>query len=781
MEERLHVSMEKHRVLLDESSDPIFSFTPEGQYSYINRAFGVAFGLPHETIIGKKIWDLFPVEEADRRFTVVKQVFADGQTRVVEGRVPTPGGDRFVLTTVKAVKDVQGKVNSVICIAKDITERKNAEDAAHAANRAKSEFLANMSHEIRTPMNGVVGMVDILQQTGLKPEQRRMLGTIHDSAMALLSILNDILDFSKIEAGKLTIERIPMHLRQVIENVAQLMVALSKAKSVELSLFVAPELPPWILCDPHRLRQVLLNLLGNAIKFSANPAGTQTLVRLEVEPCVLALGQAGVRIQVSDTGIGMSQELMLTLFQPFTQADASITRRFGGTGLGLSITQRLVTMMQGRITVASSPGQGSVFTVELPLEVAQPERALPPEPSLAGVQVLIVTDQPEAIRIRRAYCLAAGARCSVWPNLAAVQEHLRQGAPGAPAVLLIDRMVERPASELGLPAGVGVVRLVSRSDERFASEITVPSRPMLYLDLINSLALACERLTPQGLAQRTERRRPPPRTEAPTVEEAARSGHLVLLAEDDETNRNVILAQINLAGYAAQVAKDGAVALAMWRSGRYALLLTDCHMPHMDGFELTATIRREEPVGTHAPIIAVTANAMQGEAQRCLDNGMDDYLCKPMRLKELGPMLYKWLPLPVATVASTETLSQGQDQGLHAPPWVIWDATMLGQLVGHNPQTQRRLLEKFLLLAADQVPGIAQGSAAGDLSSVAGLAHKLKSAARTVGALALGELCQQIESAARAQDGPGCAALASGLNAAFAGPKALIEAYLAAD
>ena len=274
--------------------------------------------------------------------------------------------------TITPVHNAQGVITHFVMVKVDITEHKRIEEAAHAANRAKSEFLANMSHEIRTPMNGVIGMVDLLQQTRLDASQGRMLATVQQSSMVLLNILNDILDFSKIEAGKLTVEHIPLHLRELTEGVAQLMVAACNTKSIVLTLFVSPELPVLVMGDPTRLRQVLLNLVGNAVKFTNTYQKKHAKVMLLVEPCTLAQGQAGIKLRVLDNGIGIGPEVLGRLFQPFVQAQESTARKFGGTGLGLSISQRLVELMCGAISVDSALGEGSEFCVELALEQAPP-------------------------------------------------------------------------------------------------------------------------------------------------------------------------------------------------------------------------------------------------------------------------------------------------------------------------------------------------------------------------------------------------------------------------
>jgi signal transduction histidine kinase/CheY-like chemotaxis protein/HPt (histidine-containing phosphotransfer) domain-containing protein len=644
----------------------------------------------------------------------------------------------------------------------DVTAFRNAEEAEKSANRAKSEFLANMSHEIRTPMNGVIGMIDILQQTELKPAQQRMLDTIHNSSLSLLNILNDILDYSKIEAGKLSIELVPTFLRDIAEGVAQLLVPAANAKLIELSVFVSPQLPRWISTDPTRLRQIVMNLLGNAVKFTSGRDGHPGRVTMCVEPSLLADGRAGVDIRISDNGIGITPEAVAKLFVPFSQADESTARKFGGTGLGLSISKRLIDLLGGTISVRSNFGEGSEFTVELPLLESTAGRTLETEPSLAGVRVLAVTRDEFAMKLLPAYCAAAGAKITLLPHLDAARQEIRQTSATTDTVVLLGLADTTPTSSLDLPADVGVVRMVARNKSSPSDGITLAVRPLLYMDLIHCLALASGRLTVADSVEALHHRSVVQRT-VPSVEEAVVSRQLILLAEDNETNREVMQEQLRLLGYACELAEDGVVALHMWLSGRYALLLTDCNMPNMDGFELTSAIRYAEPEGTHLPIIAVTANAMQGEAQRCIERGMDAYLSKPLRLNELGPMLAKWLPL-AATVPDTT-----HDAVSSAPTFegAVWDSTVLSTMVGDNPAMHRRLLEKFLLSAKEQVARIVEAAASEDAATAGKIAHALKSAARTVGALQLGDLCEQLEHAGQAGETVLCRTLSEELPAAF--------------
>jgi PAS domain S-box-containing protein len=770
------VLSEQHlRLVMNTSLDSIIGMDAAGRITEWSRQAETTFGWTHAQVVGRPLHDfIIPERYREAHQKGLAHYLASGVGPVLGKRIEifalrSDGTEIPIELAISPIVTPQG--TSFSAFITDVSVRKQqqlaleaAKALAESASRAKSEFLANMSHEIRTPMNGVVGMVDILQETELKPEQQHMLGTIHRSSLALLQILNDILDFSKIEAGKLEVESVPVHLREVAEGVAQLLVSLPGTQAA-LSLFVSTELPVWVLGDHTRLRQVLLNLLGNAIKFSAKQTRAGAEVSLSVTPCVLTDGAAGVRFDVVDNGIGMAPEVVAKLFQPFTQADESTARKFGGTGLGLSICQRLVELMGGRITVRSNLGVGSEFTVELPLHEAPAEYALPDEPSLVGVYVLLVTGNVFGIPVRTEYCQHAGAQVSVVPDIEAAREYLTQASPGQAWVVVLDKSVTLSTAELGLPATVSVVREVKRGAQDFPFDIVLPVRPMLRRDLIEAIARASNGVNSADAAgagiavERRTRHRPT----APSVELAALNGQLILLAEDNETNRDVMQEQLRLLGYACEMAEDGALALQMWQRDpkRYALLLSDCHMPNLDGFGLTEAIRAQEPAGTHLPIIAVTANAMQGEAQRCHARGMDDYLSKPLRMHELRSKLEKWLPLNPDSELVEET------EAVDNSAFPVWNRDTLTGLVGDNPAMHQRLLEKFLINAKLQVSEITAAAATGDTSALAGVAHTLKSAARSVGALRLGELSQRLETAGRGTDAQACCTLAAGLETAF--------------
>lgn len=746
----LQQSVAHLHTIFEALDDMIWLKDAEGAYLACNPMFERFFGIGQVDLIGKTIHDF--------NGNALANVLSEDDWLSMTTSEPTcseewgtfaDDGHRALLEIVKRPVFADGKLIGVLGIARDVTQRKQNEQALQAASHAKSEFLANMSHEIRTPMNGVVGMLEVLQQTMLNDSQYRMIATIHHSALALLNILNDILDYSKIEAGKLSIERIPTHLREVAEEVAQLMSTIAANKSIELSLFVSPELPSWILTDPTRLRQIIFNLMGNAIKFTSTHDGNTGKVMLNIERFTLNTGEAGVQLRFTDTGIGMKETVVRELFQPFTQADESTARKFGGTGLGLSISQRLVALLGGRIGVSSILGEGSEFTVELPLEENPSEYTQAVEPVLFGVHVLVLIGDAVSRKSVKSYCIAAGAKVTQVDNVDAVVQHLKDAS--SVVVLGLDAQADT------LPDDVGIVHLVG-SHSTLDDVISVSAHPLYYQDLIDGVAQACGRISlPSDQADL-------PQSQIPgwAMAESALSGQLILLADDNETNREVMQDQLRLLGYAADVACDGVEALLMWRTGHYAMLLTDCQMQNMDGFELTAAIRKLEPEGTRMPIVAVTANAMQSEAQHCKVCGMDDYLSKPLRLNELAHMLTKWLPQfsypvqkneisqdAVGEFASNQvndmTASMNQTENHQPLVHIIWDSNMLTRIMGDNPAMQRRVLEKFLLNAQEQVTTINIAAKAGDTCIIADVTHKLKSAARTVGAFNFGELCQELE------------------------------------
>ncbi|MBK3733761.1 DUF3369 domain-containing protein, partial [Azospirillum brasilense] len=495
---------------------------------------------------------------------------------------------------------------------------------AEAANQAKSLFLATMSHEIRTPMNGVQGMLELLEYTPLTPEQQELVAVVRDSAGALLTIINDILDFSKIEAGRLDLERAPVSLSAVVEGVAETLAPAARQKDLTLLTYVDPDLPPLVMGDSVRIRQVLFNIAGNAVKFT--PSGS---VRIRAELARFEEGRATIRITVTDTGIGIAREAQAQLFRPFTQAEASTTRRFGGTGLGLSICRRLAELMGGAVGVASEPGRGSAFWFTFTADLAPDSDAVGiAAPPLAGLSVLLLAADAEERQCLARYLSTDGAVLLDAPDAAA---GVRALPPGTPCdVVLTTAETDLPVLDAAAP-GLGRGRVLLGGRGALIDAVAL-ARPVRRGHLVRAVLAAAGR----GPAVEAEAGHPGPVTASLIAEGDARSPR-ILVAEDHPTNRQVIQRQLALLGQTADLAEDGVQALGLWRDGDYALLLTDCQMPEMDGFELTRLIRAEEAASGRArlPIIAVTANAMAGEAQRCLSAGMDDALSKTVEIGQL--------------------------------------------------------------------------------------------------------------------------------------------------
>ncbi|MBT9512125.1 MAG: MASE4 domain-containing protein [Acidovorax sp.] len=640
-----------------------------------------------------------------------------------------------------------------------------ARNEANAAAQAKSNFLAAMSHEIRTPMNGVIGMIDVLARSSLKSPQVAMVDLIRDSAFSLLSVIEDILDFSKIEAGHLDVESEPMAVGEVVEKVCAMLNRLAEKQGVELTLFTDPDTPSTVLGDALRLRQILINLVNNAIKFSA---GGRTAGRVAVRAVLVQQGPQSVilEFQVIDNGIGMGEATLATLFTAFTQADVSTTRRFGGTGLGLAISGNLAQRMGGRISVASTPGVGSTFTLRLPFARAAPadtETQSSPSP-VAGLSCLIIGNGKTLSGDLVAYLAKAGAHTEHVVNPDAASQRVPSLAPGH-WVWVVNTEADSPASLDSLRAvarsnpGLTVhFVVVGHGPHRYpqqidADRVSIDGNVLTRSALLRAVAVAAGRVPHQDEHATMEPARYVAAPVALSREEARRQRRLILVVEDNEINQKVIMQQLSLLGLTADLAGDGLQALIRWRSGDYALIVTDLHMPGMDGYQLTSVIRAEEqeranarihagePVAPPVRILALTANALKTEAQRCKDAGMDDYMSKPVPLSQLQDLLERWLPKSTATA----NLAAGPSSDLPPLSTGPVDIQVLRGLVGDDPQLIREFLQAFRSSAARIAQEVEQAYCAGSAAKTVAAVHKLKSAARSVGAMALGDLCADME------------------------------------
>ena len=650
----LQVNEARYRGLVEQQGDVILRKMPDGRLTFVNDAFCQTFGMVRDRALSRQFTpELHPDEKIDHPPTLTGH--AAGRVRY-DQRLKTNQGWRWFAWEDYAIRNDVGHVTEIQSVARDITEQKELEaalrearDKAEDANRAKSMFLATMSHEIRTPMNGVIGMAGLLLDTHMTAEQRSYANAVRESGEALLDIINDILDFSKIESGAMPMEETAFSPRTLIESVAELLGHRCFEKGIDVATYAHPRLAGQMLADEGRVRQVLLNLAGNAVKFT-DVGGVRITATPDADPRF-------IRFEVADSGIGISEEALPKIFQQFTQADSSFARRYGGTGLGLAITQRLVNALGGTVGASSQVGKGSRFWFTLPMKRAP--GADVPETALTGAKVLVLTAFPGlAESVVRQLC-EAGADAFAAKGTAAAETALSSGSFN---VLLMDsRAGSAPATELlvRLKArlqGVKTIVLLPASERAALPALQSAGfngyliKPIRRTSLIQRVAavLNGQDVATTDPAHIDER--------APVALSSEGVSLRILVAEDNRINVMLATALLGKMGHRVDTVANGREAIEALVAAPYDLVLMDVHMPEMDGLEATQRIRAQEKSGRrrgHVPIVALTASTLEDDRQICVDAGMDDFLAKPLNLDALRAVLRRFSPgaLSVAKTA----------------------------------------------------------------------------------------------------------------------------------
>jgi two-component system sensor histidine kinase/response regulator len=742
-----------------------------GRFVRVNPAFERLLGYSPQELIGQPFTDFIHPDDLEPTLQRYTEQTEGGKLNNFENQYRhNDGSYRWVLWSATATED-----GLIYATGRDVTERREMEEALRAtreqaleASRLKSEFVANMSHEIRTPLNGVVCMSELLLETELKRDQREYAEVALTSAEALMRVINDILDFSKIEAGRLDILHEDYSVETTVNEVCEIVGGKAHEKKLELAVSISPEVPPIVRGDSNRVRQVLVNLLGNAVKFTTDG---EIVVRVGVERIPHAIDR--LRLEVTDTGIGIERDKLAGLFLPFSQGDATMTRKYGGSGLGLSIAKQLVDLMGGELAVESAAGEGSTFWFTLPCE---PGTAVDPErlvKDLTGTRVLVVDDNATNREI-------VEQQAAHWGLIPDSADGARQALELMNRATVAGRPYEIAVIDMHMPGMDGMelaqaikgnprlrsTRLimlssspVSASEARAAGIEAELAKPVRQSRLYNQLVASMQREPRRSFPK------PEPQPDTDTVEVASSTLRQVLVAEDNEINQFAATQVLRKLGFTVEIAVNGREAIEMTAHKDYIAVFMDCQMPEVDGYAATATIRRREGDHRHTPIIAMTAHTMGGDREKCLAAGMDDYIAKPLRLDTVADVCAQFGPGRVTDAQAPSTSARS-----------LFDPAGLFEIA--NADQAAKLIWMFIDQTAERLPLLAAAIATPDAEAVHQIAHGLKGSAATLGAPLITDICGAICEIAKHGSTDGASELYSNLADAVADTKSPMLAYL---